>query len=312
MSPAGCTANTGWKKRLAYFCGAHVARSMYNARRSVQRYRTCREVLNELSWDSYGDEWGPPMRHLFFSLINAADPERCREQSGYDRAVADGLLQKALMLRDIFVPIRDRYDEKEIFRDVYELAIYVCLSNGGLWRYNPVRPGYFRGQTREWRLIPSILRYCQTSNQLSAAIERLTQFVRTLQRVRPTVTDAQAVAIAQHYSSKENGLCTWLVDVTRDPLVGLFFASLGGKAGDHGVLWLIHEDEWSRLAAGGSNMLGALRAVEAPGIHRIRVQKGLFIDTSHPELFDQYVPFSMKFQQREGRRRHSRDYREVI
>jgi hypothetical protein len=273
---------------------------MFDPKSSVRNYRASRELLNQLSWDSYSDDWGPAMRHLFFCLITASDPERCRDQAGYNQAIADGLLEKALILRDVFVPISDRYDEKIVFRDVYELATYISLSGGGQWKYDPTRPQYFRGQAREWPLVPSILRHCQNSDDLSAAIERLSRFVRTLQRVRPAVTDEQAVAVAQHYSSGENELWTWLLDVTRDPLVGLFFASLGGKTGDHGVLWQISEKEWNRLSGCGSNLLGAIRAVEAPGIHRIRVQKGLFIDTSHPELFGQYVPYSMKFQQIEG------------
>jgi FRG domain len=194
---------------------------MYDPKPSVRNYRACREVLRQLSWDSYGDDWGPPMRRLFFSLIKASDPERCRVQAGYGRAIADGLFEKAMVLRDIFVPISDRDDEKTLFRDVYELATYIALSNGGQWEYNPLIPRYFRGQTREWPLVPSILRHCQNSGDLSAAIERLTRFVRSLQGVRSSTTDEQALAIAQHYSSSKNRLWTWLLDVTRGSVGGL-------------------------------------------------------------------------------------------
>jgi hypothetical protein len=272
---------------------------MHDPKVSVQNYRICRATLNQISWDVYDDDWRPAMQNLFLNFINAADPEICRRQAGFAKATEDGLIEKANVLREIFRPISDRYSEQEIFQDVFEVATYISLSSGGLWVYNPAIPRYFRGQRRNWPVIPSILRDCQDTDEIATAVKKLTKFARALQRVRG-VTDEQAVAIAQHYSSKENGLRTWLLDVTRDPLVALFFASLGGKSGDHGLLWLISEGEWNRLAGASSNLLGAIRAVEIPGIHRISAQKGLFIDTSHPELFDQYVPHTIEFQQVEG------------
>src|SRR4249920_902434 len=179
---------------------------MNDRQSSVQNYRTCREVLQGLSWDAYGEEWGPPMRHLFFSLINASDPRNCSSQAGYHRAKSDGTFAKAMMLRNIFAPISERYYEKTVFLDVYQLATYISLSNGGQWTYSTVIPRYFRGQTRKWPLVPSILRHCQNATELSVAIERLTRFVRALQKARPGTSDDQAIAIAQHYASKENGL----------------------------------------------------------------------------------------------------------
>ena len=139
---------------------------MHNPKTSVQDYRKCREVLRHLSWNSYGDDEGPFMRNLFSNLINASDPETCGDQAGYDRAIEDGLFEKAMILRDIFVPISDRYDEKMVLQDVYALATYISLSNGGLWKYSHVIPRYFRGQTREWPLVPSILRHCQDSGDM--------------------------------------------------------------------------------------------------------------------------------------------------
>lgn len=240
------------------------------------------------------------MQNLFFNLINVTAPEKCQDQAGFARATEDGLLKRAAVLRDIFQPICHYYNEHEVFQDVYAAAIYISLSSIRFqWTYNSATPRYFRGQRRNWSLVPSILRDDASSDDIAAAIIRLTKFVRTLQRDRD-ITDEQAVAIAQHYSSRENGLRTWLLDVTRDPLVALFFASLNGRTGEHGLLWTITEQEWNRLAGGGSNLLGAIRSVEVPNIHRIWAQKGLFIDTSHPELFDQYVPFTIKFQQFEG------------
>ena len=49
------------------------------------------------------------------------------------------------------------------------------------------------------------------------------------------------------------------------------------------------------LSAGGRNRLGPVRLIEVPGAHRIRAQRTLFLDTSHPELVEQYVAFSRWF-----------------
>jgi hypothetical protein len=43
-----------------------------------------------------------------------------------------------------------------------------------------------------------------------------------------------------------------------------------------------------------------MRLIDVPGIHRIRAQRALFLDPSHPELFEQYVAFSRWFRQRNG------------
>ena len=277
----------------------------HDPKESIRNYRVCRETFNQFSWASYGDDWGPAMRNLFFNIVNAKDPKRNLHDPAFARAAKDGLLEKAEVLRGIFQPISDRHNEEEVFRDVYEAATYVTLSIGGFWQQNPLQPRYFRGQKRDWPVIPAIQRNCKDFDCVAAAIARLTKFVRAIQRTR-NITDEQAVAVAQHYSSKENGLSTWLLDVTRDPLVALFFASRRGSKNEkdenkyHGLVWAISEGEWDRLAGGGSNLLGAIRPVTVPDIHRILVQKGLFIDTSHPELFDQYVPHTIRFQQIEN------------
>lgn len=266
---------------------------------SAANYRAIRRILGGLDWSVYSAGWDAVMQTLFYNLVNVADPDACRTHAGYVRAAQDGLLAQAQTVRDIFQPIKERYAREPVFEDAYQLATYITLSNGHLWEYNPGIARYFRGQRRNWPVVPSLLRDCKDVACVAVAVERLTRCVRALQRDR-AISDEQAVAIAQHYSTRENGLRTWLLDVTRDPLVALFFASLGGQAGDRGLLWLIAEGEWSRLAGGGSNLLGAIRAIEVSGIHRLWAQKGLFIDTSHPELFDQYVPHSLEFEQVDG------------
>jgi hypothetical protein len=116
-----------------------------------------------------------------------------------------------------------------------------------------------------------------------------------------TLDDDQVIAVAQHYS-KELGVATWLLDVTYDPRVALFFASDGGREGDIGVVNCIVRHEWERLSANGTNRLGKLRVIDVPGILRIERQRASFLDTSHPDLFEQYVAHTVWFRQVDGLR----------
>jgi hypothetical protein len=117
----------------------------------------------------------------------------------------------------------------------------------------------------------------------------------------PFASEEQAVAVAQHYS-KELDVATWLLDMTYDPRVALFFASDGGVTGEIGVVVCIVQKEWNELSAAGTNRLGRLRVIDVPGVLRIERQRASFLDTSHPELFDQYVAYTVWFRQVEGMR----------
>ena len=89
---------------------------------------------------------------------------------------------------------------------------------------------------------------------------------------------------------------TPLIDATRDPFVGLFFASLRGTRGDRGVLFAIRDDDWHYYSCDGSNLMGALREITVRGVHRIEAQKGLFLSNPHPELFERFSS-TLEFEQ---------------
>jgi hypothetical protein len=59
------------------------------------------------------------------------------------------------------------------------------------------------------------------------------------------------------------------------------------------------QKEWNKLSAGGTNRLGRLRVIDVPGVLRIERQRASFLDTSHPELFDQYVAHTVWFRQQQ-------------
>jgi hypothetical protein len=192
--------------------------------------------------------------------------------------------------------------DREPFDDVYHAALSMLYSNqhGGVrWIPSPDSSLFFRGQDREWPVIPKLYRDQPSRDAIDNERERVGRFVRSLQAAMPNVTDEHGVAIAQHYSAEAN-VKTWLVDVTWNPFVALFFASSKGEAGQVGVVWSHKKKEWDNLSVGGTNRLGPLRDIEPPGIRRIEAQSARFIDSAHPDLFEQYVADTIRFKQQPG------------
>jgi hypothetical protein len=101
-----------------------------------------------------------------------------------------------------------------------------------------------------------------------------------------------AMAVAQHYSAADIlGVPTWLVDLSRDLWVALFFASDGGETGDFGIVWDIMGKEYTRHGAGEGNPIGSLQLVVPYGVPRIDNRAGVFVVAGLSQIFDQYVAF---------------------
>ena len=185
-----------------------------------------------------------------------------------------------------------------IWEDVYQAALVMLRVGGGEWAPNEDLRLVFRGQRNaDWHVTPSL--YRAERARLEDQLQALEHAVRFLQARLGGLTDLEGVALAQHYSL-EAGVTTWLLDVTWDPLVALFFASDGGVDGDVGIVQKLARAEWDDLSAGGTNRLGALQVVTVPATRRIAAQRALFIDTSHPDFFDQIVPYEIRFRQHAG------------
>jgi hypothetical protein len=236
------------------------------------------------------------MESFFKAFVNSSNPHKTKKWFGYEIARRDGLLDTLSELRDQLRPVSDWFYNNGYFENVYDAALYIELSNGGIWEDNefPADRYYFRGQRHDWPLVPSLYRV-KGDAELQQRLSRLSAVVSALQRTFHNVDQDQAVAIAQHYSSSDNGVKTWFLDVTRQPLVGLFFASDNGAAGQRGILWALRAEEWMR-----ENRLGAIREVTVRMSKRIPAQCGLFLDTPNPQLFDAYSPFVLEFDQVEG------------
>ena len=65
-----------------------------------------------------------------------------------------------------------------------------------------------------------------------------------------------------------------------------------------GKISYLARGEWTHFSADGTNRLGSIRLIEPKGVPRITAQQALFLDTSHPDLLDQFNPFSLYFRQK--------------
>lgn len=211
------------------------------------------------------------------------------------------VLREAFFLQKVLYP-SDRRERPEgrfsddPMEDVYAAAL--SMLPHGFWVESLERNQLYRGQRdHKWQTIPALFR----TKDIEGTLDKLARVIPRIQACVLANSEEQAVAAAQHYS-KELGVATWLLDMTYDPRVALFFASDGGVTGDVGVVNCVVQKEWNKLSAGGTNRLGRLRVIDVPGVLRIEHQRASFLDTSHPELFDQYVAHTVWFRQKDGMR----------
>ncbi len=228
-------------------------------------------------------------------------PDRFKEARNFiNPSLMDDVMTAREYLEDLHYFLEKVHWGKKIFEDVYQAAVYLkyVRHSAHIWYEDKIH--LFRGQrNEEWKIIPTIFRDIDQISVIKQRFLSLSNYVRGLQDRIPTLTENQAVAIVQHYST-ELKLSTWLVDFTWDPLVALFFASLDGQQGERGIMFYISQNEWNRLSAKGSNIFGPIEIIEVPNIYRIEAQKALFLKSPQPDLFSETSPYSFCFKQHVG------------
>ena len=239
-----------------------------------------------------------------FSLVQRNDNDQLAHQARVRNAQnafeqvqneVQALLQAAQHLADS----PTSWNEDDPLPNVYAAALVLRRRYWDRARDNDTF--LFRGQRRSgWRVIPSIFRENHDGSpaDVAARWRRLLQFTAALQATYPNLTQDQAFAAAQHFSAfREANTPTHLIDVTREPLVALFFASSNGENGDIGFVDKISIPEWERLVAGGPGQPGAIRTIEVPPLDRIRRQRALFLDTPSTDMYDRYCADRLYFRQ---------------
>jgi FRG domain-containing protein len=253
-----------------------------------------------LEYEGLQARWPPEGLGLLRNMVYWAEPpEFWLEQYILPRP-DDSLLAEAARLRPVFREAMGlvSFPRPEPLEDVYHAAIYLA-SDPRHWEQSG---HYYRGQrTREWPALPSLYRVPRDEKELlqdeyDGRLNKLAAFAEALDLQFPHRFDPyQCIAIGQHY-----GLPTWLLDLTTDPWVALFFASWQGESGHVGVLTQFSGDEWERMSCGGENSLGAMTLIAVPGVPRLEAQKALFLNGSHPDFIEQYVAKKVEFKQTQG------------
>lgn len=214
-----------------------------------------------------------------------------------------------------WLAILDRLDQERcsgVYEDVYHAAVgMLCdpeLSYDPAQNIRGELSGHayiHRGQRKShWSVSPSIMRPSPgstvTREQVLIELRRTGAFVGRLRQIRPCLDEPHAAAIAQHYS-KEADVRTWLIDMTRDPFVALWFASQGGEAGDIGIVESIGHAEWNEIANIPGSPFGPVRLLEPENVSRLSAQHGLFLEAPNGTFWSLYVkPRSYKFNQKNG------------
>jgi hypothetical protein len=261
-------------------------------------YREFRRLESHLSGKPESHEARRVLRRLIeYGRDREKDAVIEAKVAGFEPKLAESWYEIHELGRQ-FPKMADGRRADDPLEDVYCAAYSMRTSPA--WQASLDRAQLYRGQrNHNWSVRPSLFRSASDDGILQSKLQRVRDFARSLQRELQQLDDAQAVAVAQHYST-EAKLQTWLIDVTWDPLVALFFASDGGQRPDLGVVSYYTRAEWDKFSARGSNVMGAIEVIDVPGIQRITAQRALFINTSHPEFFERLVPFSIWFKQYPG------------
>ena len=182
------------------------------------------------------------------------------------------------------------FSQAEPLEDVYEAALLLCRHDDDSL--------FYRGQRRaDWGISPSLFR--DDAGPKDEELAKLSSLVRYLQS-ELQIPQKEALAVAQHYSSVPDDfkVRSWVLDVTTDPRIACFFASLRGEPGDVGTVYKFKPHEMERLRTETPKQVGEVDVIEPPDVPRIDRQHATFIDHSHPELLQGYLPLNTKFQQK--------------
>lgn len=200
-------------------------------------------------------------------------------------------------LLSVFKECLERLLADEPFENVYHAAIGM-LAWADFFRQTPDFSHAYRGQRKEWPILPSLYRGKAAVDRAEYEL-RLEALRRAVLRLRQqfdgVYSTEELVAICQHY-----GVPTWLIDVSTDPWVALYFASFGGESGDVGIVYLFDDMGWKDLDPNGTGHIGRFWKTVINGVPRIEAQRGFFISGAHPEIFEGFVPFRVRFFQYPG------------
>ena len=267
-------------------------------RDNEEAYRVYRQLVKDIEAAGYDRTVA---ERIGASAIKGADRlklELAFHVDQVDLQLYETLYYRLTALSEHCGKIHGGFREDEALPDVYAAAIIISK----LWNADPKHEVVYRGQRNSaWPLVPSYFRPGKdgTPLDLDTREKRLRRFAGLLARDYPELSEWQCVAVAQHVSS-EAKTPTWLIDVTSDPLIALYFASTDGQTGDLGIVDQVVMPEWRAHVAGAEDIPGGFMAIEVPVIERVTRQRGLFLNAPRADLYERYAPHRLWFRQQSG------------
>lgn len=252
------------------------------------------------------EAWPDDRNVWLYGILHDTDPRELIDMSS-GHAPTQHLVGEAEAARDWTRGVVD-CSPTSTFDDVYHAALFWRLWNepqrlqipsdrGATWLY--------RGENKCFPKTTTSLHRLTDEAELDQSVRRLERFVDVASVLWPWLDERQLIALAQHYGGEPKvRLQTWLLDITWDPYVALFFASYGWKSpaegeeewAGKGRVTAIEVREWHSVFKDS----GDFETIRVPGFSRIRNQRALFLDAPDPSIIGDYSPFRTYFHQKPG------------
>lgn len=264
-----------------------------------ERWRSLRALENA---------WPDSLRPRLYGILDAQNRQhRDLVEDARHTEATRYLIDEALKLSTVVTDLIHG-QTPSTFDDVYHLALFWRLEIDNRRGHSPEDRGtrwLYRGENKLFPRTTASLHRVTNGTAVDSFVRRLERFVDTASQEWAWLDERQLIALAQHYGGEPQvQLKTWLLDVTWDPYVALFFASYGWQAPDAaakewesvGRVRIINVNEFKEKFSGDSY----IEAVRVPGFKRIRNQRALFIDAPDPSIVDDYSTEQQEFHQVPG------------
>lgn len=155
----------------------------------------------------------------------------------------------------------------------------------------------FRGQRKNWKVVPTMARNHETTSEVKDKLIRLFQFFQDNPKLKPYSENIDwFYAVAQHY-----GLPTSYIDFSTDPDVAAFFAtndSMKNASGEEAAIICLNESDFNETMEMASILFQKDKVLtpyifraNVSNLWRLQAQKGCFLFTPYSNIEDFHYDF---------------------